>query len=82
MTLGRAGLPAEAVRCPVLCVSGSRDRLIPKSAYRKLAPRYSADEIVIPGRGHWLLAGSLVPTVAKRVLAWIKGLPDREGRPR
>ena len=74
MMLGRAGLPADAVRCPVLCVSGSRDRLIPQSVYRKLAHRYSADKIVIPGRGHWLLAGSLVPTVAARVLAWIRAL--------
>jgi pimeloyl-ACP methyl ester carboxylesterase len=82
MALGRAGLPADAVRCPVLSVSGTRDRLIPQSVYRKLARRYSADEIVIPGRGHWLLAGSLVPSVAARVLAWIKGLPEQPAQPR
>jgi hypothetical protein len=29
-----------------------------------------------------LLAGSLVPTVAARVLGWIKGLPERQAQPR
>jgi pimeloyl-ACP methyl ester carboxylesterase len=77
MVFGMSGLPASAVRCPVLCVSGTADRLIPQRVYRKLAKRYQADEVIIPGRGHWLMAGSLVPIVAARVQAWIATLSKR-----
>jgi pimeloyl-ACP methyl ester carboxylesterase len=67
---------ARAVRCPVLCVAGGRDQLLAPSVARNLARRYGGDLIVIPGGGHWLLAGSLLEVVAKPVLAWINRLGE------
>lgn len=77
IAFGGVRVDPRAVQCPVLCLAGGNDRLIGPAVARDLARRYRGDLIVIPGGGHWLLAGSLLEMVAKRVLAWIDGLDER-----
>lgn len=64
----------EAIRAPVLVVSGGADRIVSDVASRRLAAFYGAEHVIIPGQGHWLIAGSLAETVAGAVLAWLERL--------
>jgi pimeloyl-ACP methyl ester carboxylesterase len=61
----------QAIRCPVLCLSGEADRIIPDYAARRIAAGARAEQIVFPGHGHWLIAGSLTGTVAAAVRDWL-----------
>jgi pimeloyl-ACP methyl ester carboxylesterase len=61
----------EAVRCPVLCLTGGADRIIPDYAARKIVSATTAEHIVFPGHGHWLIAGSLTGMVAAAVRTWL-----------
>jgi len=76
VALGLVRVRPRDIRCPVLCVTGTDDRVVAASATRRLARRYSADMLVIEGCGHWLAAGSLLAEVAEPVRAWIAGLPS------
>ncbi len=71
VVFGRARVPEGAVTCPVLCVSGGADRMLAGSVGGSLAAFYTADHMVFPDRGHSLVAGSLVGTVASAVRDWI-----------
>jgi pimeloyl-ACP methyl ester carboxylesterase len=59
------------IRCPVLCLSGGEDRVVPRSAGPYIAAETVAEHIVFPGHGHWLIAGSLMGTVAAPVRDWL-----------
>ena len=61
----------EAIRCPVLCLSGGSDRIIPDYATRKIVAATMAEHVAFPGHGHWLIAGSLTGTVAASVKNWL-----------
>jgi pimeloyl-ACP methyl ester carboxylesterase len=61
----------EAIRCPVLCLSGGADRIVPDYAARRIVAATMAEHIVFPGHGHWLIAGSLTGTVAASVKSWL-----------
>jgi len=71
MIMGTSRVRASDVRCPVLCVSGSEDRIISRSVARRVAAHYGADHQVLRGRGHWLLARTGLETVAQPVLEWL-----------
>jgi pimeloyl-ACP methyl ester carboxylesterase len=62
----------EAIRCPVLCLSGGADRIVPDYAARRIVAATMAEHIVFPGHGHWLIAGSLTGTVAASVKSWLE----------
>ncbi len=81
IALGRVRVPAADVRCPVLVVNGTRDRVIALSVAAALVRRYGAELVLVPGRGHWLLADSLFGTIIPQVRAWIGRLPERAGLP-
>ena len=82
MVFGGAPMREGAVRCPVLVVSGGADRLLRPSVGMKLARFYNAEHLIFPGRGHSLVADSLVGTVAAAVREWIDELPaPAEGAP-
>jgi len=74
LVFGLARVEARAVRCPVLVLHGESDRLVPLSVGRKLARRYDAELVTVPGHGHWLIAGSLLEIAAAPVLDWIERL--------
>ena len=71
MILGTARVAATAVRCPVLCVSGSEDRIVGPRVARAIASRYGAIHQVLVDRGHWLLAQAGLEAVARPVLDWL-----------
>jgi pimeloyl-ACP methyl ester carboxylesterase len=60
-----------AVRCPVLCVSGTSDLNVSNRTARMIARRYKAEHHVHAGAPHWIIAESLLDDVAPRVLYWI-----------
>jgi pimeloyl-ACP methyl ester carboxylesterase len=62
----------STIRCPVLCLSGDGDRVVPRSAGYRIAAETVAEHIVFPDHGHWLIAGSLVGTVAAPVREWLE----------
>jgi pimeloyl-ACP methyl ester carboxylesterase len=72
MILGTARVQASAVRCPVLCVSGGRDRIIAPHVASAIAARYGAAHHVLESRGHWLLAKAGLEQVAKPVVEWLR----------
>lgn len=80
LALGLARVERRAMRCPVFVIHGQADRQVPLSVARRLATRYRAELVVVPGHGHWLIAGSLIGLAASPVLAWIEEL-GRGARP-
>ena len=71
LVFGTAPVDASAVRCPVLIVSAGADRLLKPAVGEALARFYSADPHVVPGRGHTLIADSILELVADPVMDWI-----------
>jgi pimeloyl-ACP methyl ester carboxylesterase len=62
----------EAIRCPLLCLSGGADRIVPDYAARRIVAATKAEHITFPGHGHWLIAGSLTGIVAAAVKSWLE----------
>jgi pimeloyl-ACP methyl ester carboxylesterase len=72
--LGRVEMPVSTVRHHVLVVSGSSDRIGTARTALDLARSYQAEHVVLPGQGHWLIAGSLAPTLAGVITDWLDRL--------
>jgi pimeloyl-ACP methyl ester carboxylesterase len=72
--LGKAEIPGTTVRRHVLVVSGAADRIVPAAVPMEMARLYQAEHLVIPGQGHWLIAGSLVAIVAAAIVDWLERL--------
>lgn len=81
IALGATRVDTNAIRCPVLCVAGTADRLLPPVVAERLAARYGGDVLIVPGGGHWLMARSLLDTVARQVLAWLEERAVDPSRP-
>ncbi len=81
-----SAVDAESVQCPMLVVSGDRDRIIPCSVARRVADRYPAAEfLALPGRGHWLFEEPGADEVFARVGSWLDlvcAVTDERGAPR
>ena len=76
MILGRCRVRRNAVRCPVLCLSGDRDRIVSARLSRGIAARYAATHLVFPDRGHWLIAPSAAAEVTSAILRWLRSAHD------
>lgn len=64
---------ARDVTCPVLCLTGSEDRINAPATVRRIAERYSdAVHEEVPGRSHWLIGEDGWQEIAGRVLQWLK----------
>ena len=74
MSLGTPSVrvPRGAVDCPVLCVSGGSDRNVSNGASRRIARRYGAEHMSIPGAPHWIVADSLADEIAPPVIQWMQ----------
>jgi pimeloyl-ACP methyl ester carboxylesterase len=65
-------VPAEAVRCPVLCVTAGSDRNVSTRSSNRLARRYDAERQHYPDAPHWIIADSLIDDIAPGVLRWLE----------
>jgi pimeloyl-ACP methyl ester carboxylesterase len=66
-------VPAHAVTCPVLCITGTDDRINPPGTVKRIAARYrdQATYEEAPGHSHWLIGEAGWEKVAKTALDWI-----------
>ena len=63
--------PLKPIRCPVLVVSATDDRLIPVAVQRRIVERYDADHIPVLGRGHMLPIEANWRAPIGRALEWL-----------
>jgi pimeloyl-ACP methyl ester carboxylesterase len=63
----------ENIKCPVLLISGTEDKITPIKLQRKLAQKYSdkAELKVIEGACHWTIGGSFFPEIKDTIFSWI-----------
>ena len=67
-----ASVETDAVRCPVLCLSGTDDNLVSLVTARATAlPYREAQFWEEPGHGHMLLVEPGADEIARRIAAWI-----------
>jgi pimeloyl-ACP methyl ester carboxylesterase len=70
MVTGGAPVEKGAVKCPVLCLSASGDRLFKPSVAEKITAFYGAKHLEFPG-GHTLASGKLMPIIGQAIADWI-----------
>jgi len=63
----------EKVRCPVLVVGGSHDKITPMGVQRKIANKYTHKStfLEVEGACHWTVGGSYFTTVSNGLFSWI-----------
>lgn len=79
-----ARIDPDAVRCPLLFIVGTEDRLVPAAAVRGCARRFGdrARLVLLPGRGHWLIDGAAGAEATGIALDWLdRHADDRPARP-
>jgi len=61
------------VKCPVLCITGSDDRMNPPQTVRRIAARYRDRALFeeSAGHSHWLIGEPGWERVAQRALGWL-----------
>jgi pimeloyl-ACP methyl ester carboxylesterase len=65
-----------AVRCPVLSIGASDDRLVLPSVARRLADRYGADHLELEHAGHYAIVGEPgYRSAADKIIDWLDQLP-------
>jgi pimeloyl-ACP methyl ester carboxylesterase len=71
-----SAVEADAVRCPILMLTGSDDRINPPSTVERIAALYGkqATAEVLDGMGHWLIGEPGWEKLAIRALKWLKSL--------
>jgi pimeloyl-ACP methyl ester carboxylesterase len=80
MIFGSFRVDAQKVRCPVLVVGGSDDRVVSVALLRATAKYYGAALKLYEGRGHWLLeepAGTRLRVTSERGCARRSQSPRR-----
>ena len=69
---GATAVDTDAVRCPVLCLSGSDDRLVSLATARATAAPFRAAEFwELTGHGHMLPVEPGADVIARRIAQWI-----------
>ncbi len=67
-----SAVPARAVACPVLCVTGSRDKVNPSGTVRRIAKRYDLGQFLeLPGFSHWLIGEPGWEDVVAACIDWL-----------
>jgi pimeloyl-ACP methyl ester carboxylesterase len=73
-----SSVDASRVRCPVLCIAGSNDRVSPPATVRSIARRYRGfgSFAEIPDHSHWLIGEPGWEKIAQRVLKFFADMPE------
>lgn len=73
---GAARVDETKVQCPVLVISGGRDRITPAKVVRKVGIKYAATGTYkeFPEHAHWVLAESGWQDVAGYIHKWLTGM--------
>ncbi|MBI4607685.1 MAG: alpha/beta hydrolase [Candidatus Rokubacteria bacterium] len=73
LAFGLIDVQAAAVRCPFLVVGAEHDAITPVGVQRRIARKYGARYLELPGHAHMLMleAGWEVPF--KEILDWVEG---------
>jgi pimeloyl-ACP methyl ester carboxylesterase len=79
MVYGLAPIAGGAVKCPVLCLSASGDRLFRPVVAERLAAFYKAKHLIYPG-GHTLASAAIRDEIGADIVDWIDKL-DRAAAP-
>jgi len=72
MLLGSARIPGRQFQGPVLCLSGSEDRVISNRISKVIARYYSARHETFAKRGHWLIASSAQDEIVTTIVRWLE----------
>jgi pimeloyl-ACP methyl ester carboxylesterase len=72
MVLGLARIDGRQFQGPVLCLSGSEDRIIPHRISNMIARYYSCCHETFAKRGHWLIASSAQDDVVTAIIRWLE----------
>jgi non-heme chloroperoxidase len=77
-----AEVDPRAVTCPILCLSGARDRVNPPTTVRRIAQRYEGRVIYeeLPGHSHWLIGEPGWEKTATRTLEWLDEVLQSEAK--
>ena len=67
----RVALDPKSVRCPVLVVGGSEDRVAPAASLRELAKRLGADFREYADHGHWIMGEGGGEEIVRDIHRWI-----------
>lgn len=73
---------ARKVTCPLLCLSGSEDKINPPSTVKCVAERYEGRAVFeeLEGFSHWPIGEPGWETVAARALSWLTGILEENER--
>ncbi len=65
----------KEIRCPVLVIGGTADRITPIAIQRKIAEGFGerCQLVEIPGCCHWSVGGKYFPQVRTALLDWLEG---------
>ena len=63
----------EKIRCPVLVIGGTEDKITPIKIQRKIAKKYpnQATIKVFPGACHYTIGGSYFPAIKNSMFEWL-----------
>lgn len=66
-------VPARDVLCPLLCITGSDDKINPPSTVARIAARYHGRAVFeeVKGHSHWLIGEKGWDKIAGRALKWL-----------
>lgn len=71
-----AAVDASAVKCPVLCLSGSDDRLVSIGTARAAVAEFEGSEFwELPEHGHMVVLEPGADAIAARIVAWLGQQP-------
>jgi pimeloyl-ACP methyl ester carboxylesterase len=78
-----AHVPARDVTCPILCLTGTHDRINPPSTVSRIAARYQGRALYeeVAGHSHWLIGEAGYEKIARRALGWLESIRVEVGAP-
>ncbi|MGY0613760.1 alpha/beta hydrolase [Vibrio sp. FJH11] len=70
---GFSRVDAQQVKCPILVIGGTEDRITPIKIQRAIAIKYGeqANLVELPGACHWTIGGSTLPRVTAVIFDWL-----------